>query len=264
MMFINSVLRRRPSPPPEPKQREVPTPPEISPVTPRESALGLNAKHVLGYEQLHDEERATTVRAIETAETSRRNAESTRLSLEQANARARKRYLAECALASIGVVPFETDSVERYKRKVEYEANRFREFLLACSLLLSLVISVFGFPAAIFQTLGGEIAIVVGIGVITMAMNNAGKKKLYAWQKVPLRGYSSQFPVASHALETALSVARRIPATSFFVDELAEQVPKSTPRPDIATYDPFLVVRIDEEDFYLEVWNEPRFNGKRA
>lgn len=70
------------------------------------------------------------------------------------------------------------------------------------------------------------------------------------WELTPLKGYEKDIP--HHVLETIALVHAKCPSAVFFVDEL------------VMYPDPFLKVALDHEEYYLEVWNEPRFTAKRV
>ena len=70
------------------------------------------------------------------------------------------------------------------------------------------------------------------------------------WKAVPLKGYGKDIP--RPVLETVAEVHAHCPSAKFYIDEL-------TKKPD-----PFLKAVLGNEEYYLEVWNEPKFDGSRA
>lgn len=67
------------------------------------------------------------------------------------------------------------------------------------------------------------------------------------WKRVTLRGYPK--PVPQHVLSRALDIFERSPAVVFWIEEIAG--------------DPFLIADLDDEQFYIEVWDEQGFDQLR-
>ncbi len=65
------------------------------------------------------------------------------------------------------------------------------------------------------------------------------------WKRVPIKEYNEEIP--EHVLEKAIAIKKEIGDASFFVEKL-EYIP-----------DPFLVVVCGTEEYYIEVWDEPKF-----
>jgi hypothetical protein len=74
------------------------------------------------------------------------------------------------------------------------------------------------------------------------------------WNLTPLRGYGK--PVPEFVLATALAVQNEFKEGKFHIDELVTDVG--------VNLDPFLVWNYCGDEYYLHVWNEPTFKGKRA
>jgi hypothetical protein len=70
------------------------------------------------------------------------------------------------------------------------------------------------------------------------------------WQRKPLDKYDGMVP--EFALQRALDIKAECPKAKFTVDALTK-VP-----------DPFLVVTLGDEEFYVDVWLEPDFHAKRV
>jgi hypothetical protein len=71
------------------------------------------------------------------------------------------------------------------------------------------------------------------------------------WKEQSLEGYKEEVP--EFVLNKAVQIAEKVPGTKFFVEEL-KVVTK--------TVDPFLIARHGGEEYYIEVWDEPKFEGK--
>lgn len=97
------------------------------------------------------------------------------------------------------------------------------------------------------------------------------------WRYTQLSSYSKKVP--EFALLTALTLKAELQKQGFswstFGFSVAEFIPmrvrhleiaheKERARIALRNADPFLVVRIDDKDYFLEVWDEPGFNRKRT
>lgn len=69
------------------------------------------------------------------------------------------------------------------------------------------------------------------------------------WQRTDLSSYHE--PIPEYVLDKALRIKEAIPSVRFSVQHLQE--PKA---------DPFLVAYCDDEIYYVEAWDEPRFEGR--
>ena len=74
------------------------------------------------------------------------------------------------------------------------------------------------------------------------------------WKRVPLKGYRRFVPKS--AVLTALEIKTRCPNADVLVEELVKS--------DVVTKDPFLIVSLGDEEYYVEVWNEKGFVGERS
>lgn len=70
-------------------------------------------------------------------------------------------------------------------------------------------------------------------------------------------------PVPDFAIERALQVKEALPGATFYVEHLRETVrgiaTESKPTPD-----PFLILAVGHLKLYLDVWDEPKFEGRRV
>jgi hypothetical protein len=70
------------------------------------------------------------------------------------------------------------------------------------------------------------------------------------WSEVALAKYGE--PVPEYVLNKAIEIKEKCPPATFLVDSLVV-------REERRTLDPFLIVRQDDETYYVEVWDEPKF-----
>ena len=167
------------------------------------------------------------------------------------------------ALRVAGITPFSHTSVWKYK---EQQVSKFqtgngrRAMLCLRFLVISLALAVAGaivFNAndlGLIKTIGSVsgTTFAVVFSVFCVICINAIPDKKASWRVVALNEYVS--PVPGFALATAKEIHQRVTGATFFIDEMVvEQVQK----------DPFLVVRGDGEEYYVEVWDEPGYEQKR-
>lgn len=74
---------------------------------------------------------------------------------------------------------------------------------------------------------------------------------LSTWQHTKIADYSQ--PVPEFVLHKAVQIKEKLPATEFHIVHLSD--PKA---------DPFLVAVLGKELYFIEVWDEPRFEGRIA
>lgn len=67
----------------------------------------------------------------------------------------------------------------------------------------------------------------------------------FKWERVQISDYRKPIPI--HVLNKAVQIKEQLPQVEIFIEELT-RVP-----------DPFLVVKFGREEFYVEVWDEPKF-----
>lgn len=76
------------------------------------------------------------------------------------------------------------------------------------------------------------------------------------WRQVSLAGFSH--PVPEHVLEKAVQIKDKCPEATFVVDQLVTTIGHRE-KPD---RDPFLVVKMDSEMYYIDVWDEKEYEQK--
>jgi hypothetical protein len=89
-----------------------------------------------------------------------------------------------------------------------------------------------------------------------------GKMAAPTWRLKPLRGYAQ--PVPEHVLAKAVAIKKELPEAEFYVDQLAVDpflVVTVAPLPDPAVNRPTRALD-PETAAYVEVWDEPKFEGR--
>lgn len=84
----------------------------------------------------------------------------------------------------------------------------------------------------------------------------------YAWRFVELDNYKAEIPqfALARATSVAKALTRRMPrlTKNFAVSELHRQ------RTRAVDPDPFMVLQVLGHNFYLDVWDEPNFEGRKT
>jgi len=167
-------------------------------------------------------------------------------------------------LRELDIDPFEQESVTRYRRRKMDDCNRRRArlvglnwgiFFAGCALLVAsvpagLAVGPAGFcPLAVAATTMIVAAVMLGTWILECI-------DVWEWGWAALEKFSA--PVPEFALQSALEIRERCPEARFFVSYLVQMR-------DIAiSGDPFLVVASSKgRRYYIEVWNEPSFAGRR-
>lgn len=182
-----------------------------------------------------------------------------------AEAKARRQQALQKTLAELDVRPFTSASVETYKRSCEVPPNRLATTLVNFAAGIGLVAAIVCLPILVVSavtlnsSLSFYLALVVLAGggclIVSAAIGDRYVTER-TWMMYDLAHYTE--PVPEFALQTALDIKKRHPEVSFYICSLEE---------NRMVLDPFLVMRIPDggwhRDYYLEVWNEPRFSGER-
>jgi hypothetical protein len=181
------------------------------------------------------------------------------------------------ALRVMGLRPFDRVSVELYKsakaamrlrRCWERSCKVVEDFIGVAAIGASYAFAFIGFMMHVLTlhdwTAMGllqhwSVAVAVATTVIFFVARLVWPKftTTATWVCVPLRGYDS--PVPEFALATAMEVHQRVPHVQLAVDELRVQHDAWVVR----KADPFLVAKLGDEEYYLEVWAEPGYKQKR-
>ena len=178
------------------------------------------------------------------------------------------------ALAKLDAAPFTDESVNAYKNKKlrddipvlrRWFGNTSANILTGiCAVCFSLagvvtVITTVGnlttgsteFGYWRFSAIAGVLSFLALVVFIVFMVWGEKQETPAKWKRTPLADYGQ--PVPEFALATAIEVQEQYPNGKFFVEEFIAGVKK----------DPFLFFHRNGESYYLHVWNEPDFRGKR-
>ncbi len=179
--------------------------------------------------------------------------------------RARRRAALQQTLEELDVRPFTHESVQRYKEAGVRQPHWLLSALLNGVAAIGAIAAVAGIPMLIVAalTMNASLAFAVALaivfgGIALFVFSILGESLLTQriWLTYDLAYYTK--PVPEFALQTAIDIKKKHPEVEFFVCSLEESQ---------VVLDPFLVMRIPGDptlrEYYLEVWNEPEFQGKR-
>lgn len=174
------------------------------------------------------------------------------------------------ALRDLGITPFKTAHVERYmnsKKRVGMYSDTKTALLItfALGVFLSGVGIAFQHArtgpewvraVAVFGSIFGLLAAIL---TVMYWCNDAGHgtRTIRKWKRYNLSGYQDAIP--EFVLQRALLIEERTPLASFYIDQLVEgeennQAPVRQP-------DPFLVVTLGHESYYVDVWEEKEYEA---
>jgi hypothetical protein len=81
----------------------------------------------------------------------------------------------------------------------------------------------------------------------------------YRWKNVPISRYTE--PVPAFALMRAAQVQKALNAANIPAHFEVEELTKTRARINV---DPFMVLVVGRQRLYIDVWNEPKFEGRRT
>lgn len=194
------------------------------------------------------------------------------------------------ALETLGIEPMDRDAVEKYKRAKVDEiqskgSNKFVKYMhttkceglvigLGFCTFVPLVILAIGLGAMadphfdvshplFFKYTFGLISLPL-MSWITCMIARHKKSVIYTgqWNAISIDAYED--PIREFALERALQVKAVLPESKFYIDVLHEEARNVKTEYKPAPPDPFLIMRYEHLLFYLDVWDEPGFEGRRT
>jgi len=82
------------------------------------------------------------------------------------------------------------------------------------------------------------------------------------WSSDPINHYRGEVP--GFVLERALQLKSALPLAQFYVEEMHESYTNLKTEYSPPAPDPFMWVQYKGINVYLDVWNEPSFEGRRT
>jgi hypothetical protein len=185
--------------------------------------------------------------------------------LYQERLKTRQRKSLRRTLIDLDVRPFTRASVEAYKRSCELAGSRRLAEAALAGLVVGMLMSLVSLLVLVFSALLGFASVAFYAALVFLAgttaavacgMMESRYSRERTWTMRELSLYAE--PIPQFALQTAVDVKKAHPEVEFYVCTLEE---------NRVVVDPFLVMRSragDEvREYYLEVWNESKFRGRR-
>lgn len=191
------------------------------------------------------------------------------LLLQQQSIQQNKETLAK-VFDALGIEPFNRATVERYKAAQLKRLNKGiglwqwanSESAIGSAVILGLVIGVIGLVLNFicnFRPVGANICWwlfpVASFSYFTfVVLAGLGQdRQRFRWDMSNINYYEK--PVPHFALSRAIELKKQLPNAEFYVEELKSET---------LTKDPFLVLKAGGFFCYLDVWDEPTFEGRRT
>jgi hypothetical protein len=157
------------------------------------------------------------------------------------------------ALADLGINPYSQASVEKYQARMLRKKRPLHSGFGAAGVLVGIgVLYLWALlrPDPVFVIWPTVAFTVISVYLLFRAM-----WRYYDWQwvRVPLDS-TYRGPAADFAIDTAVRVKELIPEARFFIEEL---------RDGSLVDDPFLVMTLGNQTYYLEVWDESAFHDQK-
>lgn len=98
------------------------------------------------------------------------------------------------------------------------------------------------------------------IGIVKLLdSDERGSRIKRDWRRLTLSQYEAQGgPIPEFVLSKAIEIKESLPEVTLSIEHLFEGVEKI----DRPTRDPFLVASLDDEAYYIDVWNEKEYESK--
>lgn len=162
------------------------------------------------------------------------------------------------ALETLGISPLNIHDVRAYKAKKAkvFLSNNTRMMLFAVAFFALVEAVAVVLRAWVFDPIisVSGLVVLVTVGIITIETDKI--QRIREWGVMAIEDYSGDIP--DFALSKATEIKELVPGARFAVEYLYERI-EVTRRP---LPDPFLVVTLPGECFYLDVWEEPEFERK--
>lgn len=194
---------------------------------------------------------------------------------DAATQKARSDKEAAVVFTKLGIEPFSQSSVDKYKQQMLDEMNFwwnvsdfFSDNWGAAIMVISAIAAIGSIATVFFAHFGdnkpwffGSIPFMIAVPLVTVAAITmiylACKHFIrYEWNWTEISAYKDKIP--AFALMRAMAVRGEYPSAGFWVEHLRER--SSEPM----NVDPFLVVNIGGSFYYVDVWDEPKFEGRRV
>lgn len=106
-----------------------------------------------------------------------------------------------------------------------------------------------------------DLVLFAGWTILMIARHKRAEVYLGSWPMMPVSQYSE--PIPEFALERAMQIKSQLPDAQFGIEYIRQQT-QQVSQPRALQIDPFLVLLYGHMKLYLDVWDEPRFEGRRT
>ena len=169
-------------------------------------------------------------------------------------------------LSSLNIKPFTKESVEKYKKeKVRELETRNRVafwerhsvlviFAAACFTLTLCFLVLADIDPSWAGGMLGVLGAIVGLLLVARVSDAAtDEENSWGWERLSFSVYGRGIPTS--VAGEFIRVREVLPAAQFEIEYLVRMK-------DRKVFDPFLVVKYAECEYYIEVWDEQSFDGK--
>lgn len=172
------------------------------------------------------------------------------------------------ALKELGIEPLNRRQVEEYKSKKTYRTmTNVQRVAIALLTYTALAMITCTFLSNTYLSANTQETWLWLTGIITSGalwivftiwQDGAERKRIIvSWHRNTIGGFAGYIP--EHILSKACEIREKVPGVSLLVDQqYTDNERWRKPAPD-----PFLVAQLGNEEFYIDVWDEPEFE-KRA
>lgn len=161
-------------------------------------------------------------------------------------------------LVSLGVIPFSRESVDSYMQAVVIEGNpqapRYKRLVLIGQTIAGALSAIFIGPAILGWIVSANTGLAMVMAfmiclIALLAFSNATDKDWITreWRSSRLHNYT--LPVPENALAMAVRIKEKFSQADFRVYSFEKKL------------DPFLAVDYGQEEYFLAVWDEPKFDA---
>lgn len=174
------------------------------------------------------------------------------------------------ALRKLEIEPLVRRSVDAYKAKKAipgmWSGHKAAYLRMAGALIPFGVSRYYGsisdWNQTIFPNIAVVIAVVIGIvlaftGLVGRFDNDfRGSRITRKWARISIREYDGTIP--EFALRKAVQIKTETPSAVFYIDQLYQE----SERHVVLDPDPFLLVTLNDETYYIDVWDEKEYEAK--
>lgn len=180
-------------------------------------------------------------------------------------------------LAKLDIQPFKVSAVRAYQNEMLYgrfwsKHRRLADYVDSGSFVICFISAV-AVTASITAYLAEGVSLLIIAPIVLVASilfvggikvnrsyNRTPIGRRFEWYQVELNDYSEAVP--EFVLHTALRIQKLLPDARFFVEHLAFARASLREQRRARSLDPFLLVAHGDKAYFIEVWDEPKFEAE--